>query len=333
MTKKLEYSAVIRTLGLAGDKYMRLLKSLDSQTIKPKEILVVLAEGYELPPERLGYERYVFSKKGIVSQRSLGAIEATSEYCLFLDDDLEFESTMVERLFQPIMDKKADITFPIIPEMVPRTTITTSLMLVSTASAVPMIFNRKGQYTRVIMSGGWSYNENIDFSKENLYEAQTAPGACYLVKTEIARKIKFEEECWLELASFSLPDDQINFYKYYKLGYRIFGLSNIHILHLDGGGSSYERTQKATYALAKHHIIFWHRFLFKPSTSLCFKFFSFWGLVYWMISSSILGLLANLLFGRFKIIEKHFSGLWDGIKYLFNKDYRRLPIVRKENYR
>ena len=72
----LEYSAVIRTLGLAGDKYMRLLKSLDTQTIKPKEILVVLAEGYDLPPERLGYERYIYSKKGIVSQRSLGAIVA-----------------------------------------------------------------------------------------------------------------------------------------------------------------------------------------------------------------------------------------------------------------
>ena len=81
----LEYSAVIRTLGLAGDKYMRLLKSLDTQTIKPKEILVVLAEGYDLPPERLGYERYIYSKKGIVSQRSLGAIEARSENCIRCD--------------------------------------------------------------------------------------------------------------------------------------------------------------------------------------------------------------------------------------------------------
>ena len=145
----LEYSAVIRTLGLAGDKYMRLLKSLDSQTIKPKEILVVLAEGYDLPLERLGYERYVYSKKGIVSQRSLGAIEARSEYCLFLDDDLEFESTMVERLFKPIVEKNVDVTFPIIPEMVPRTTLSTFLMCVLTASAIPMIINKKKHYTSI----------------------------------------------------------------------------------------------------------------------------------------------------------------------------------------
>ena len=100
---------------------------------------------------------------------------------------------------------------------------------------MPMIINRKKYYTKINMAGGWLYNEHIDFSKELLYEAQTAPGACYLVKTEIARKIKFEEERWLELTSFSLPDDQINFYKYYKLGYKIGGISNIHILHLDGG--------------------------------------------------------------------------------------------------
>lgn len=333
MNRKLEYSAVIRTLGLAGDKYMRLLKSLDNQTIKPKEILVVLAEGYDLPPERLGYERYVFSKKGIVSQRSLGAIEATSEYCLFLDDDLEFEDTMVERMFEPIIAKKADITFPIIPEMVPRTSSKTFCLYAMTATAVPMLFNKEGHYTRITSSGGWSYNENIDFSKDALYEAQTAPGACYLVKTEYARKIRFEEECWLELASFSLPDDQINFYKYYKLGYKIMGLSNIHILHLDGGGTNYVRKQKAAYALAKHHVIFWHRFVFKPSHNVLYKLMSALALGYWMLSFSLLYFIVNLLLLRFKIIAKHFSGLYDGVAYLFNKDYRRLPIVRKENYK
>lgn len=328
---KCEYSVVIRTLGLAGDKYMRLLKSLDQQTIKPKEILVVLAEGYDLPPERLGYERYVFSKKGIVSQRSLGAVEAKSEYCLFLDDDLEFEPTMVERLFKPIENGIADVTFPIIPEMVPKTTKTTILSILTT-SAVPMLTNKKGQYTRITKGGGWTYNENIDFSTENLYEAQTAPGACYLVKTDYARKIKFEEEKWLELTSFSLPDDQINFYKYYKLGYRIFGMSNIHILHLDGGGTNYIRQQKATYALAKHHVIFWHRFVFKPSHNLFFKFISLLCFIYWLLSSAILNTIVYSLTLRGKIVVKHIIGEIDGVKYLFNRNYRKLPIVIKENY-
>lgn len=326
----LEYSAVIRTLGLAGDKYMRLLRSLDNQTIKPKEILVVLAKGYNLPPEKIGYERYVFSKKGIVSQRSLGAIEAQSEYCLFLDDDLEFEPTMVERLFKPIQEGKCDITFPIIPEMVPKTTVNTALSIAS-SSAIPMFGDKDGQYTKILCNGGWSYNEHIDFSKENLYEAQTAPGACYLVKTSESRKIRFEEEKWLELTSFSLPDDQINFYKYYKLGYKIMGMSNIHILHLDGGGSNYARSLKATYSLAKHHVIFWHRFIFMPSDNFLFRFRSLICFLYWMTASNLLSLL-YLLKCQPRICGKHVIGTIDGIKYLFNKDYKALPIVTKENY-
>ena len=52
-----------------------------------------------------------------------------------------------------------------------------------------------------------------------------------------------------------------------------------------------------------------------------------------MLSFSLLYFIVNLLLLRFKIIAKHFSGLYDGVAYLFNKDYRRLPIVRKENYK
>ena len=42
----MEYTAVIRTLGKAGEKYRCLLDSLVNQTIKPSRILVYIAEGY-----------------------------------------------------------------------------------------------------------------------------------------------------------------------------------------------------------------------------------------------------------------------------------------------
>ena len=29
---------------------------------------------------------------------------------------------------------------------------------------------------------------------------------------------------------------------------------------------------------------------------------------------------------------KHIKGELDGIKYLFNKEYKQLPVVKKENY-
>ena len=39
----MEYTAVIRTLGTAGEKFQILLNSLEKQTIPPKAILVYIA--------------------------------------------------------------------------------------------------------------------------------------------------------------------------------------------------------------------------------------------------------------------------------------------------
>lgn len=329
--KDFNYSVVIRTLGLAGEKYARMLKAIDNQTIKPKEILVVLAEGYNLPPEQLGYERYIFSKKGIVSQRSLGAIEAQADYCLFLDDDLDFEPTTVEKLYEPIRQGLADVTFPLLTEMLPQKgfgQIYTAL----NATAVPMLFHKKGSYTRILRSGGWSYNKQVDETKTCYYQAETAPGACYLVRKEDAVKIRFEEERWLEYASFSLPDDQINFYKYHKLGYKIYGVSNIKIDHLDGGGSSRERLLKAVYALAKHKVIFWHRFIYVNDESFLSRCLSLLCFVYWLFSSVLLGFISSSIKMDFKSYQTFFKGLNDGFKYIRTDEYKALPIVTKKNY-
>lgn len=58
-----DYSVTIRTLGAAGNKYQKTLNSIASQTIPPKEIIIVLAEGYPLPPEKLGYEKFIYVPK------------------------------------------------------------------------------------------------------------------------------------------------------------------------------------------------------------------------------------------------------------------------------
>ena len=42
MNNKFEYSVVIRTLGTSGEKFEQLLKSVEQQTISPKEVLVVI---------------------------------------------------------------------------------------------------------------------------------------------------------------------------------------------------------------------------------------------------------------------------------------------------
>lgn len=63
MKGKFIYTAVIRTLGRAGQKYLDLLNSLQKQTIQPQNILIYIAEGYAIPKETIGVEKYIYVKK------------------------------------------------------------------------------------------------------------------------------------------------------------------------------------------------------------------------------------------------------------------------------
>ena len=64
----LDYSVIIRTTGKAGAKYQALLDSIAGLDPQPKEVIVVLPEGYALPSERLGWETFCFCPKGMVIQ-------------------------------------------------------------------------------------------------------------------------------------------------------------------------------------------------------------------------------------------------------------------------
>lgn len=62
---KFEYSVAIRTLGTGGEKYRKEIESLHSQTIKPKNIFVFIAEGYKRPDFQIGIEKYNICSKRI----------------------------------------------------------------------------------------------------------------------------------------------------------------------------------------------------------------------------------------------------------------------------
>ena len=102
MSTMIDYTVVIRTLGTAGNYYQRTLNSLLEQTIKPKDIIVYIAEGYDIPKETIGIEGYVYVKKGMVAQRALPYNEVETEYMLFLDDDVYLPPNAVETLYNEL---------------------------------------------------------------------------------------------------------------------------------------------------------------------------------------------------------------------------------------
>ncbi|MCH5311280.1 MAG: glycosyltransferase [Prevotella sp.] len=111
-----DYSVTIRTLGTAGEKYQRTLNSIAKQTIPPKEIIVVLAEGYPIPSENLGWEKFVYAPKGMVTQRIVGFNVCKSELLLALDDDVEFEPDFVASLIDTMQRTNADFVSPVVKE-------------------------------------------------------------------------------------------------------------------------------------------------------------------------------------------------------------------------
>lgn len=114
--KERNYTIVIRTLGRAGEKYQRLLESIDKQSLRPVAVKVYLPYGYDLPPERLGWEEFVFCPKGMVHQRAAAFAQCETDYTLALDDDVEFDSDFVERLFETMEITHSDFVSPIVRE-------------------------------------------------------------------------------------------------------------------------------------------------------------------------------------------------------------------------
>ena len=107
-----EYTVVIRTLGKGGEFYQKTLNSLISQTILPKDIIIYIAEGYPLPKETVGIEKYVYVKKGMVAQRALPYNEVKTDYMLFLDDDVYLPPAGVETLYRQLSENKGDVISP-----------------------------------------------------------------------------------------------------------------------------------------------------------------------------------------------------------------------------
>ncbi len=316
----MNYSVVIRTVGTAGEKYRRTLDSIDKQTIKPQEVLVVLPEGYPLPPERLGYEAFVYSKKGMVSQRIFGGEQAKGEYILFLDDDVAFEEDFVEKLYAPIEAGLGDVTVPPILDILPPKRGIRKIIPMISLSACPTVFHRNDMYTKILKSGGWSYNHYAGRSVPRYLRAETAAGACFFCKKADFLQMHYEEELWLQDVRYPLWEDQVMFYKMHLSGKRILCVTDVSFAHLDAGGSSPDRAKLATQAGARNKAVFWYKFIYKKQQNILGRASA--RLMYGysvLVSSCIHGLHALALPAKREEFCAYRAGLKDGKAYIREK--------------
>lgn len=322
MVRSMKYSAVIRTLGTAGEKYQRELDSLLAQTTPPEEILVYIAEGYPLPKETCGKERYVCVKKGMVAQRALPYDEVKTEWILFLDDDVYLPPTAVETLFEAVEEYGADVvSLDVFPNS--ERPLKNELLMTVSGRMRARRCDRKWGY-KVMPTGGYSYNK---MPGRGALLSQTNAGACFLCRKQDFLTIRFEDELWLDKNNYAIGDDQVMFYKMYLAGLKVMTHYGSGIVHLDSGNNLGNKDKEKRLVAADYYYrrVFFDRFILRPETNLLKRTWSrlcigyFYGF----------GFLMSLVKGDFDMFRLKINVLSNANSFLRSRAYLSLPKVEK----
>ena len=318
----MQYSAVIRTLGKARKAYQTTLDSLMQQTIKPSSVVVYIAEGYPIPNETIGIEKYVYVPKGMVAQRALQYDEVSTEYCLFLDDDVYLPADAVEKMYNEMVQHNAQVISPCTFDN-HKTSIKSKLIRTLTGKEVCRFGDSKWAF-KVLRTAGFSYNNN---PTRPVYESQSNAGPCFFCRKEDFLRISFQDELWLDAAPYALPEDQVMYYKMFMKGLKVLTSFDTGIVHLDAGstmGQNKERTFKLVYSEYRNKLIFWHRFIYLSDQSLLLRVCDVISIGY-AYGIQTLKYLLKIMLGKKDEVNAFFGGIKDALKFLRSQEYRQLP--------
>lgn len=319
----IDYSVIIRTTGKAGGKYRRLLDSIAALDPLPKEVIVVLPEGYDLPPERLGWESFCFCPKGMVIQRLHGIAQCKTKYALISDDDIAFESDFVQKLVSPLESGKYGISAGPLTEFFPVPGLNAAVAA-GMGTAVPTILHRE-RYNTVLKTTGYSYNRHLRPGR--LYETQSAPWTCFFADVEKLRSIRFEDELWLDKNGYSAHDDTAMFYKAWLRGVTPVIVADAPYQHLDARTST-THNPKVAYAGGFNAVVFWHRFIYGGCRTLPAKLWAQLCFQYHLLALQAFQLLNDLR--RHTQDRKNArNGIRAGWAWIRSTEYAALPPVRE----
>lgn len=267
-----KYTVAIRTLGRAGEKFEREINSLKSQTIPPIAINAYIPDGYDIPvfagSETINWIR---SPKGMVRQRALPFDEITTDFILFLDDDIELAPNTVEKLFDPIKLENADA---VVANVFENHNGSLTWKIKSAINGTLPNFRKKWGF-RVRRSTQYSYCNNPD----EYMPSQSGAGACALIRKEAFKKIHFEDELWLEVCGYPFGEDLVFFNKLYQNGFNLYTHFNTGIIHLDAGSSSRIDHTKTFIDTQIMRYLIWYRISFSTKKTFFGKQyakFCFW---------------------------------------------------------
>lgn len=317
----LSYSVAIRTLGKVPDILRKELESLHNQTVPPKEIIIYIAKGSQRPPFTVGIERYVEVEKGMVAQRALPYNEITTDLILLLDDDVSFQNGAIEKVLNLMDSTSADcIAFDTFKNH--EMSFASKMRAAISGFIFPRI-NKRWAF-RLHWNGSFSYINNPG---QGCYKSMSAAGPAAIWKKTALKKMRFEDELWLDRLGFAYGDDELEFYKLFVNGGHLMVIFYDGITNLDAKSASaaYHRSPDRYSTMAMANTIRWHRMHYKPSASqsiaLC-KLWSFSFKLLWQLG--IISLMSIVTF-EYKCPFFFIKGIRKGIDYIKSEEYRNIP--------
>lgn len=319
----MKYTAVIRTLGQAGEKYQRTLDSLISQNMPPEEIIIYIAEDYPLPKETCGKERFVTVKKGMIAQRALPYNEVKTEWILFLDDDVYLPVDGVQQLFKAVDVYGAEVVSPDVFDNSARSVKSEILMTISGRMRARR-GDKKWGY-KVMRTAGYSYNQTPN---KGVLLSQSNAGPCFLCRNSNFQKIRFADEIWLDKMGYPIGEDQIMYYKMYLAGLKVMTIYGTGIEHLDAGANLGNKNKELRLVGADYYFrrIFFDRFILRPERNQLKRLWSRICIGYFYT----FGMAVSLLKGEYVVLKAKYDSLRRAEEFLKSDSYRSLPLIEKK---
>lgn len=324
--KQVKYNVAIRTIGKAGDKYVREIQSLQLQSVPPHRIVVYIAEGFALPP-KVGMEEYVIVPKGLVHQRAV-IPDDDVDYLLIMDDDVFVPHDGVENMVEMMDEYGVDC---VIPDTFPNHKMTWRQKLIAYMSNDVSGRRDDGYAMRIKRSGAFSYNNNP--KKKAVLPTQSGAGPVFFVKRKAFEDIRYSDELWVDnYPPGTFYEDQLMYYKMYVNGCRMVTWFDSGVEHLDAGTNNQREKsyEKLMYRAMANYMI-WHRSVLGGTHGVgkwlcCMAYFY----------RFIMGLLTRVVFAVMCVSSKHVTayvkGNMEGMRLVRSREYKALPsfIINKK---
>ncbi len=321
------YSVAIRTLGKSPEILRRELESISRQTILPDKVVIYIAKGYPKAPFNVLGEVYVDTPKGMVSQRAMDYSEIDSELILLLDDDVELAEDSAERLIRELEANDADC-------VAADTFQNHKMSLLSKTKAVltNFVFPRFNQQWafKLHSNGSFSYINN---PVRDCYPSQSAAGPAALWRKQSLVKLDFKAEIWLDRLRFAYGDDDLEFYKLYINGGRLFVSFDCGIKNLDAktASSGYHQDAQRFYVRSMSNYIRWYRMQFQTRSRASKRWSAVASYSFKLAWITMLHLALCVQTRSLVPIKLHLKGIRDAHRYVKSNLYNNIPAYKNEN--